>query len=305
MRYHTSMYQSPSKQEQELIRKLSSRDTGVRYDVIDSFIQTDHESSEKLLSLVRTHVHKRNVHVSRKRATYYNVLAIVGMPYICWLYLSPSMPSFAFLGLIAGTIVGTVGNYLLNSPSIRLRYSLVQSMLLVDDIKLLGPLIGCIGFDQAKVLSWSRLFPNACGRPPELSSQINQSVIRLIARLQPEDHVDVTSFELSVLLEALRSNRADLVIALLRLLEQIGDNRELPSVRALENGKYSVATNPAIREAAAHCRAAIESRLKDKALPGTLLRASQPSAQEDTLVRPVVAVVEEQAVLLRAAQDED
>jgi hypothetical protein len=198
------------------------------------------------------------------------------------------------------------GNLLRQLPLLRLRYSLVQSMLPIDDIMLLGPLIGCVGLDEYHMVSWPSLFPTLCGKPARLSEQINQSIIRTVSLLHPDDEIDFTNLERSILPEALRSNSTDLVLALLRLLQQCGDGRELSSIRSLAKGQYSGSENPAVREAAARCMYIIEARQAVKAQPGTLLRASQSSAQISTLVRPVAGIKpEDHAVLLRVGNGEE
>src|SRR5579862_7914591 len=54
--YHLSMKRRPARQDDELIRRLSSRDPAVRDDTINSFTQSGHEGIGSLVNLVRNHL---------------------------------------------------------------------------------------------------------------------------------------------------------------------------------------------------------------------------------------------------------
>lgn len=296
-----------SKQDQELIRRLSSRDPAVRNEAISSIKQSGLRGHLGLANLARAHLYGPTVRISRKKALCTDVVSTAALIFfLCTLFFTlHPVPVFMRYFVLVSWVFAIIGNAVRQWPKLRLRYSLVESLIMANDLYLIGPLIGCIGLDEASLLSWPRLFSKAVGRKPEIAAHISEAVIHLIDRLDPSGYVDITILERSILLEALGSNSSELVLALLRLLERIGDNRELPTVKALKNGKYGAATNTAVREVAARCGAVIEARLAEKAQPGTLLRASQPTGQDDTLVRPVTNVPDEQAVLLRAAQGED
>jgi hypothetical protein len=285
--------------------RLSSRDPVIRTEAINSFREAGSEGVTLLAKFVRNHILNSTVRVSR-RGRWLIGASTIASPFVFYLIALSSLPLRALLLWFPIAFISFGTNIWRQLPLLRLRYSLVQSMLLNDDTKLLGPLIGCIGLDEANMVSWPRLLPNICGKPKELSVMINQSVIRIVSLLGPEDEIDITNFERGMLLEALRSSSSNLVMALLSLTEQIGDSRELQVIKSLENGKYSAASNPEVREAAANCQSVIEARLAIKAQPDTLLRASQSSNQAAALLRPVgITNKDDESVLLRAGSGEE
>jgi hypothetical protein len=284
--------------------RLSSRDPIIRDEAINSFRDAGSEGVVLLVKFVRNHILNSTVRVSRRRRWFINA-STIAVPILFFYLIKSSFPIPPYFFWLPTLVVNTEMSLKRQLPLLRLRYSLVQSMLLADDVRLLGPLIGCYGLDDSKMVSLPFLFPRACGKSPQLSAQINQCIIRTVPLVRPDDEIDITNFERGMLLEALRSIRADLVLALLRLVEQIGDSRELPSIKLLENGKYCAASNPEVREAAANCRSVIEARLAVKAQPENLLRASQSADQDAALLRPVgITYKDEEAVLLRAGSGE-
>jgi hypothetical protein len=96
---------------------------------------------------------------------------------------------------------------------------------------------------------------------------------------------------------------ADFLIAILRALEQMGDETAIQPVRDLAR---SVATSPngiRVRTEAQHCLAALRARVGRMEVGKTLLRASvEPGEVRDSLLRPATGnEVAEETLLLRSS----
>ena len=95
----------------------------------------------------------------------------------------------------------------------------------------------------------------------------------------------------------------ELVSVTLGALEEVGNARSLPSVRALSQGKYLAATDPDLQEAATFSLARIEERLERIKRGNELLRPSVVPLKPETLLRPTLPpTLEEPQVLLRSGE---
>jgi hypothetical protein len=189
----------------------------------------------------------------------------------------------------------------------RFQGTLVYCSTQVTNSRLLGPLITYTLYPTPTAATGVRggLIKLFGGRFVK-AAEIEQALLRVLRKIKPGDEIDLTGPERAGVTKRLLSSNPEIVIALLGLLEQIGGGSDLRNMRALERGAHSGQTSPAVREAAAHCRATIEARIVQQKIPETLLRASQSSSPTKELVRATLMAgpVEEQ-VLLRTSQVEE
>lgn len=138
------------------------------------------------------------------------------------------------------------------------------------------------------------------------------ALIHLLPRLRVTDANLLTPRQHKLLFDILsKSERipwyrrywsAELKIAILSALEQIGDEKAIPRVEKLARS----ARNLQVRAAAQECLPYLTVRAEQARVEQTLLRASTPAASPDTLLRPTVAASPtEPQQLLRASHTEN
>ncbi len=166
-----------------------------------------------------------------------------------------------------------------------------RNIAVLDIPQAIGPLI--------EVYATSQLLRNA---------RFKGMLIQMLPRLQATDTILLTSQQRKCLYRCLSNDEyfpyygrfwgADLKIAILKALEQIGDEKAVPHVEKLAR----TARNPQVRFAAQECLPYVQQRAEHARVEQTLLRAgTQPDAL-DTLLRPVVSSAPtEPQQLLRAS----
>ncbi len=137
------------------------------------------------------------------------------------------------------------------------------------------------------------------------------ALIRLLPRLRVTDANLLTPGQRKLLYTILSRNErnpwsinywsADLKIAILRALEQIGDEKAIPYVEKAAR----TARNLEVRAAAQECLPYLTTRAEQLRVEQTLLRASASTTSPDMLLRPTVATAPtEPQQLLRASNAE-
>ncbi|HZT43983.1 MAG TPA: hypothetical protein VFA07_17590 [Chthonomonadaceae bacterium] len=122
----------------------------------------------------------------------------------------------------------------------------------------------------------------------ETYSAVHSSLLRLLPRLQASDASLLSKRQRECLYRALGSN-SRLTVAILKALEQIGDEEALPYVESMTHFYM-----PDVREAAIACLPYIQQRAEQERIRQTLLRPS--SANETTpvfLLRPTTGAAED------------
>ena len=123
-------------------------------------------------------------------------------------------------------------------------------------------------------------------RDVELSHQAQQALINLLPRVRASDGGFVDAEGMKALINLLREDYDELRLALLKALEQIGDERAISLVMDLRD---SPRINLDVRQAAAECLPALENRVRSARESATLLRASSavnPADAPVVLLRP-------------------
>jgi hypothetical protein len=141
-------------------------------------------------------------------------------------------------------------------------------------------------------------------------SEIKRALIRLLPRLQATDVKWLTPDQRDYLLTLLRHDEgwpfygrlwgADLKVAILKALEQVGDARAIPYVKHMSRSSKS----EAVRIAAWDCLPALHANARRMPVEQSLLRASSPPASTETLLRPAASGIEvEPEQLLRPTSE--
>lgn len=124
---------------------------------------------------------------------------------------------------------------------------------------------------------------------------------RLLPRVHASDAGMLSERQMDCLHRALSSQDADLVVAILRALEQIGGERSIPFVERLADRPQRSVTDGRIRAAAAECLSALSDRVGERGGDRLLRPATGPDNPGEALLRPAAeggAVLPQQ--LLRA-----
>jgi len=137
-------------------------------------------------------------------------------------------------------------------------------------------------------------------RDVELSHLAQQALINLLPRVRASDAGFVDAEGMKALIELLREDYDELRLALLKALEQIGDERAIPMVTDLRDAPR---VNLDVRQAAAECLPALENRVRIARESATLLRASSalnPADARAALLRPAAGAPTATDNLLRS-----
>ena len=119
---------------------------------------------------------------------------------------------------------------------------------------------------------------------------ITELLKRLLPRLQAGDAQAWTPQQYEALLKLLptRPKDIDLVLCVLKALEQIGDARAIPAVTALTKAPLEVGTI-LIRTAAQECLPYLQQRAGEQKQAQMLLRPAHSHTSGETLLRPTVS----------------
>ncbi|HZO91514.1 MAG TPA: hypothetical protein VFB38_24540 [Chthonomonadaceae bacterium] len=115
-----------------------------------------------------------------------------------------------------------------------------------------------------------------------------ETLTRLLPCLRASDAFWLNARQRAILCRALQSADADLVMAILRALRQIGGRDEMPSVEQLARGRGKAAGDWRVQEMSQRCLALLRDRAAQEQDSQTLLRATDASATAaNILLRPV------------------
>jgi hypothetical protein len=155
----------------------------------------------------------------------------------------------------------------------------------MDDLKAVGPLFEARELDDKGI-----------------TQNVEEALTRLLPRLTASDAHLFSEPQRESMARALKSKDSLFVIAVLRALEQVGDEKALPEVQKLLEKKTTDPLQLQVKEAAQECLPFLKIRAEQAELARTLLRASSDTGSPDTLLRPAHFTGSESAnELLRAA----
>ena len=97
-------------------------------------------------------------------------------------------------------------------------------------------------------------------------------LIRLLPQLKATDAGHLSTRHREILYRALRGRHSDLIRAILKAFEQVGDAQAIPHVKPLVNCPVWIANYGRIRQEAQECLAFLEIRAEEQQAERTLLR---------------------------------
>jgi hypothetical protein len=194
-------------------------------------------------------------------AAYFALFAAVWWIILFVMYtLSPEKPDYH---IVDGQIVWSTICAILGWRQQRNRAA--QILAAFDDVRIVGPLAEALQYGGADTRDAAR-----------------RTLLRLLPKMQSSDASRLSDRQRDCLYALLESSDTELVLAILKALEQIGDDRAVLYVEAL-----TVSRDTAIREAAVACLPFLKARAEQQRLSQTLLRASRAAdTTPELLLRP-------------------
>ena len=162
----------------------------------------------------------------------------------------------------------------------------VEALTKANDVRIVGPLCDALGF-----------------RDEGMAKIAGEALIGILPRLQASDSRLLNDEQRVKLYGILSSGDKPLVLATLKALEQIGDEKAIPIVEKLANRQRLAETKAnEVRDAANHCLPFLRECAANRKAGAELLRASGPDTKAETLLRPASAYQTEPQELLRASR---
>ncbi len=193
------------------------------------------------------------------------VIALVAALSMTW--IGRLVPALRWLSdfaqfLVIGSIVGSGVD-----ATVQTRRHAIDMLSSVEDKRMVGAFALCL-LDPSREVRYAAA----------------TALKKLLPRIQASDKDTLSPPEMEALLRALGGKDNLLTIAILKALEQVGDERALPKVEGLarlKNGKPAE-----VRHAAEKCLPYLHLRAQQAEQAHTLLRAASSDATSDTLLRP-------------------
>jgi hypothetical protein len=161
----------------------------------------------------------------------------------------------------------------------RTRSQAMEKLAALDDLRAIGPLLEALTF--------------AVGVNRYL---LTARLTDLLPRLRASDAPLLNQSQRRILYEALSlgdfQQETDLLLAILKALEQIGDAHALPIVTRLASGSSGSKREQQVRAAARACLPFLQAQIKRQRLSETLLRANPSPDAEHELLRAAAATEE-------------
>lgn len=166
----------------------------------------------------------------------------------------------------------------LKEPTVR--NTNVRHLLIFDDVKIVGPLVDALAFQDEVTQQEAR-----------------KALVRLLPRLQASDAHLLNGEQREQLRQILFTEYTELAVSTLKAYEHIGDGPELEAVeRLLQNAIWDVE----VRDAAEACLPFLQWRVQQMRSSQTLLRASEHATTPNILLRPAgKAQTEDETQLVR------
>ena len=192
------------------------------------------------------------------------------------LAIAASLPQKSLLYIVfrmIGQGIASLSSLFILKDAVSARQNAITALRRFDDSRQIGLFAACMNDKNGDVRKIAR-----------------DTLKKLAPKAQASDARYINKEEMQTLVEALRKQKRDagLMLALLKGLEQIGDERALANVTAL-TGNSSV--SPSVKQAARECLPYLQIRAEQAKQAQTLLRASSSNAAApETLLRPASGV---------------
>jgi HEAT repeat protein len=222
----------------------------------------DRDAAEALRDLLYRELEDNRYKQRRWRLWKAARLAFFSSMIIWWLLHFHENPVVIFYPLVAGLMASFV------DTNARIRRDAVAA-LSEQDADMIGPLAACLSDNDDSIRRMAAA-----------------ALQRLLPRVQASDRQHVTLPEMEALLKALGGRDEGLIVAILKALEQVGDERALPAVEGLVVHGRTMD----IRRAARDCLPYLQLRADAARQAQTLLRAAQfePAVAPNVLLRAAI-----------------
>jgi hypothetical protein len=204
----------------------------------------------------------------KRRKIFLAFIALLGIGYAFLLQL-----------LIVFAVAGLLLVYIFMA-SLRIRkVREVDQLSQVNDSRIVGPLIGIYRYADI-----------------DTRDTVRNTLLRLLPELRANDASALNSPQREELRLLLEEEDGQLILAILKALQQIGDAQDLDAVEKVMGQEWR---KPAVREAAEACLPFLRSNIQQQRTSQTLLRASDPPSAPTELLRPALPTESEPQELLR------
>jgi hypothetical protein len=263
----------PSSLPPEVVKALASGKADERAKAEAEIHKLGAAKLEALLALAREEAEKRR----KRRRNAYWVMA----GYVLFLIVLVALGAGGAVGSIGGLTSGIGAMF----AASQLQKNTVPLLAEEDDIRIIGPMVDALGYNDKDV--------------PGIAEQ---ALIRLLPKMQASDSILLNEEQRNALYKRLHGDPADLQIAILKALEQVGDSKALPHVQRLAREQASWARARRVKEAAEACLPFLLKRVEQERAAGTLLRATTADETSNALLRPAGGGHTDTETLLRPGE---
>ncbi len=192
-----------------------------------------------------------------------------------WLSGKPQFGTLGSVGSMSGVIVAA-------TAATKRQKEATKSLAQFDDLRSVGPLAEALAFNDRGVqeIAEARL-------------------IVLLPRIQATDSALLNENQRKCLYQVLAgrlaaSRNIELVLAILKAYEQVGDSQAIPLVEKLAEGEGKAGQDARVRASASECLVSLRQRAEQERMSQTYLRASDATnVSPQVLLRPASGMVEE------------
>jgi HEAT repeat protein len=162
------------------------------------------------------------------------------------------------------------------------RKSAAEALANVDDVRMIDALTVCLDISDS-----------------ETKKIVRSALVRLLPRVKASDDLKLINESYEQLLSELKTGEKSLKLAILKALEQIGDEKAISVVEYLAANAWDAE----VRTAARDCLPALRHRSELCRLANTLLRPAESlQTDSDILLRPAKGMAIEHEHLLRTIE---
>jgi hypothetical protein len=268
----------------EILKDLVSRDRSVRAAADTELASLGPASAEELLAALEKEGRKHRKRQRIAKRSMYGFLAFILVYLTFGFALGLTTGKWEVLsnfGSLCGTF-GVLGTAAAISPQFK---SIATVMANLDDVRSVGWLVDAMATQDKQV-----------------KASAETALVRLLPRLGGPDYALLDNEQRRKLDgQLVKSSNRELVVAILKAYEAVGDSASLDPIRVLEQGHVACSFDPYVRRIAMQAEDAIRARAEKEHQARTLLRASAGSG-EDLLLRAAAGSATDEETLLRPTE---
>ena len=207
-----------------------------------------------------------------------------------WVALGISTGRWSEFPWQAFQVLNFVGIFAGGSAATQFQKSATEIIARFDDVRYIPPLVEALGYNDKNMLEIAR-----------------RALTTLLPRLTAADAGKLEEGHRHVLQKWLLDRRyPEFARAILRALEQVGDERDLPSIQKLAQREAATLTEIEVKQAALGCLPYVQQRADLNRAANSLLRPSSSADEDGSLLRPAESLPNSAVdVLLRPAPGQD